>query len=107
MLLLQAVRSGTWKLHFPHAYRTLAGKPGGTGGKPAPYSQAKTDLALFDLEADPGEPELVAEHPPMVRLVRAPGGADYEQIVREIHQNARREALGTDEAIERILRTLE
>ena len=30
---LQAVRSGPWKLHFPHAYRTLAGKPGGTAGK--------------------------------------------------------------------------
>ena len=39
--------------------------------------------------------------------IRAPGGADYEQIVREIHQSARRVALGTDEAIERILRTLE
>lgn len=39
--------------------------------------------------------------------VRAPGGADYEQIVREIHQSARRAALGTDEAIERILRSLE
>ncbi len=28
---LQAVRSGRWKLHFPHAYRSLAG-PGGHGG---------------------------------------------------------------------------
>jgi arylsulfatase A-like enzyme len=31
---LEAVRSGKWKLHFPHGYRTLAGRPGGTGGMP-------------------------------------------------------------------------
>ena len=52
---LQAVRMGRWKLHFPHAYRTLGGRPGGKGGKPVPYQQAKIDLALFDLENDPGE----------------------------------------------------
>ena len=39
--------------------------------------------------------------------VLAPSGTDYETIVREIHQNARRVALGTDDAIERILRTME
>jgi len=52
---LQAVRMGKWKLHFPHEYRTLAGRKGGTGGKPAPYSKAKIGLALFDLENDIGE----------------------------------------------------
>ncbi len=39
--------------------------------------------------------------------VRAPGGQDYEAIVREIHTSARRAALGTDEAIGRILRSLD
>ena len=29
---LQAVRQGKWKLHYPHGYRTMAGKQGGTGG---------------------------------------------------------------------------
>ena len=29
---MQAVRSGDWKLHFPHEYRTLAGRPGGRDG---------------------------------------------------------------------------
>jgi arylsulfatase A-like enzyme len=69
---LQAVRSGRWKLHFPHEYRTLAGRPGGTGGKPAPYSTARTELALFDLEADVGEQRNVAdEHPDVVRRLTA------------------------------------
>jgi arylsulfatase A-like enzyme len=68
---LQAVRAGRWKLHFPHTYPTLAGRPGGTGGNPAPYSQGKTGLSLYDLEADPGETTNVAtQHPEVVeRLI--------------------------------------
>jgi arylsulfatase A-like enzyme len=68
---LQAVRSGKWKLHFPHAYRTLGGKPGGKDGKPAPYVQAKTDLALFDLENDVGETtDVAARHPDVVERLK-------------------------------------
>ena len=52
---LKAVRSGKWKLHFPHNYRTMAGRPGGKGGIPTKYSQAKIGLSLFDLETDIGE----------------------------------------------------
>jgi len=68
---LKAVRSGKWKLVFPHQYRTMAGKPGGTGGIPAPYSQAKTPLALFNLEKDPGEQKNVLdEHPDVVKRLK-------------------------------------
>ena len=52
---LQAVRAGKWKLHFPHGYRTMGGRPGGKGGIPTNYSQAKIGLSLFDLEKDIGE----------------------------------------------------
>jgi hypothetical protein len=38
--------------------------------------------------------------------VTSRNGKDYETIVREIHQSARRVALGTDDAIERILRAI-
>jgi len=66
---LQAIRMGKWKLHFPHGYRTMAGKPGGKGGIPTKYSQAKIGLALFNLDKDIGEttdvkkkyPEVVAK----------------------------------------------
>ncbi|MGQ9913833.1 MAG: sulfatase family protein [Thermogutta sp.] len=69
---LHAVRSGKWKLHFPHQYRTLAGRPGGTGGEPVPYEQASIGLSLFDLEADPGETTNVAElYPEVVREIEA------------------------------------
>ncbi|HIE97982.1 MAG: sulfatase [Fuerstiella sp.] len=64
---LQAIRSGKWKLHFPHGYRTMAGKPGGTDGIPTSYSQAKIGTELFDLEADIGETTNVASsHPEIV-----------------------------------------
>jgi arylsulfatase A len=56
---LHAVRSGKWKLHFPHGYRSLTGKPG-ADGKPNGYTQARTELALYDLEADVGEKNNVA-----------------------------------------------
>ncbi len=68
---LQAVRMGKWKLHFPHAYRTLAGRPGGTGGMPVPYQQAKIGLSLFDLDHDIGETTDVAgEHPEVVEKMK-------------------------------------
>jgi len=57
---LQAVRMGNWKLHFPHTYRTLAGRSGGKGGTPTPYEDVKIDLALYDLAADVGESRNVA-----------------------------------------------
>ncbi|MBM4018081.1 MAG: sulfatase [Planctomycetes bacterium] len=63
---LQAVRSGRWKLHFPHDYRSMGGKKGGSGGTPAAYENAKTDLALYDLEADKGETDNVADKNPDV-----------------------------------------
>ena len=71
---LQAVRSGKWKLHFPHGYRTMAGKPGGTGGVPNRYSQARIELSLFDLSSDIGESRNVAEqHPDVVKRLQKLG----------------------------------
>lgn len=64
---LQAVRSGVWKLHFPHEYRTLAGRPAGREGTPAKYTQATTDLALYNLREDAGESQDVRDqHPDVV-----------------------------------------
>jgi arylsulfatase A len=70
---LQAIRDRQWKLHFPHQYRTLAGRPGGTGGQPVNYENAKMELALYDLKADVTESRNVAdEHPEVVaRLMKA------------------------------------
>ncbi len=65
---LQAVRSGRWKLHFPHSYRTLKEPLGGTGGVPVKYGEARVELSLFDLNSDPGEKtNLAVEHPEVVQ----------------------------------------
>jgi arylsulfatase A len=63
---LQAVRSGKWKLHLPHEYRTLAGKTPGNDGKCIPEEFHKIGLALFDLDSDVGETTNVAEQHPQV-----------------------------------------
>ncbi|TWT31394.1 sulfatase family protein [Blastopirellula retiformator] len=64
---LQAIRSGKWKLHFPHGYRTMNGRPGGKGGIPTNYEQASTGLALYNLESDIGETTDVKDsHPDVV-----------------------------------------
>ncbi|MEZ6149911.1 MAG: sulfatase [Pirellulaceae bacterium] len=63
---LHAVRSGPWKLHFPHSYRSLKGKPG-RDGMPAPYQQLECGLELYNLDEDVGETRNVAaEHPEVV-----------------------------------------
>jgi hypothetical protein len=85
---LHAVRSGEWKLHFPHPYLTTAGEPG-RGGKPSNWGKAtprsirdssmeaiaslhgqrveRLGLSLFNLRTDPGERYNVAEqHPEIV-----------------------------------------
>jgi len=72
---LQAVTSGDgrWKLVFPHSFRTLAGKPGGTNGLPAGYVQRKVNAPeLYDLENDPGETtDVAAKHPGVVARLQA------------------------------------
>jgi arylsulfatase A-like enzyme len=69
---LQAIRAGRWKLHFPHTYITLADQPPGKDGEPATYSDAKTPLALYDLEEDAGETKNVADkHPEVVKKLQA------------------------------------
>jgi arylsulfatase A-like enzyme len=85
---LHAVRSGEWKLHFPHPYLTTAAAPG-HGGKPSNWGQGtpraindssmeaiasrhgqrveRLGLSLFNLTSDPGETKNVAaEHPEIV-----------------------------------------
>lgn len=90
---LHAVRSGDWKLHFPHPYLTTIGAPG-RGGKPSGYGTAgvrpitdssmeaiasrhgqkvaRIGRSLFNLSDDPGEADDVASrHPDVVARLSA------------------------------------
>jgi arylsulfatase A-like enzyme len=69
---LQAVRSGSWKLYFPHTYRTLAGMPGGKDGQPVPYKSAACGLELYDLAKDISEKtDVAAQNGAVVRRLQA------------------------------------
>jgi len=68
---LEALRSGRWKLIFPHKYNSLTGKPG-RDGHPAGYTRQETPLALYDLIEDVGEEHDVAtEFPDVVKRLEA------------------------------------
>lgn len=83
---LQAVRSGPWKMHYPHRYRTLAGREGGSGGQPVRYEQHWTDFALYNLREDIGETNnLYTERPDVVsRMI-----AHSESIIEELGDSNR------------------
>jgi arylsulfatase A-like enzyme len=67
---LQAVRSGKWKLHFPHNFSTP--EPPGADGQPGKMVTRQIGLELFDLESDAGESTNVADrHPDVVRRLEA------------------------------------
>jgi arylsulfatase A-like enzyme len=72
---LQAITTsdGRWKLQLPHTYQTLAGRPGGKGGVPVPYSQRKIEKEeLYDLVHDISETtDVAAQHPEIVQQLEA------------------------------------
>jgi arylsulfatase A-like enzyme len=77
---LQAVRSGKWKLHFPHDYRHVGAKRG-ADGRPGGQTAQKIGLSLFDLEADVGETTNVADkHPDVVARLQALADKAREEL---------------------------
>ncbi len=68
---LEAVRSGRSKLVFPHVYGSIGERPG-RDGIPGGVTRGETDLALFDLQTDPGERyNLLDQHPNVVKRLEA------------------------------------
>ena len=60
---LTAVRSGKWKLIYPHTFSRPV--PPGKNGNPGKRSRTQfKELSLFDLQSDPGETANVAEKNP-------------------------------------------
>jgi arylsulfatase A len=69
---LQTIRNERFKLVFPHRYRTLGGKSGGSGGMPSDYQMASSGLELYDLDNDLGERhDCAAQHPDVVAELSA------------------------------------
>ena len=65
---LQAVRSGDWKLFFPHTARSMIGQTPGRDGIPGKYKPLPVALELYNLRDDLGETKNVAaENPEIVK----------------------------------------
>ncbi len=86
---LEAMRSGRWKLHFPHGYRSMEGREAGSGGIPGKYDYSRTiGLALYDLSTDIGEthdlseeyPEVVLRLSELAQAIRAELGDSLEDV---------------------------
>jgi len=78
---LQALRSGRWKLHLPHRYRSMQGQTVGSGGIPGKYTQKETGLELYDLENDQGETrDVAAQHPEVVARLMTFAGKINEEL---------------------------
>jgi arylsulfatase A-like enzyme len=76
---LQAVRSGPWKLHFPHGFPKPT--PPGGDGKPGQYANLKTGLELYNLEHDIGEAvNVAAQHPRVVQRLQTLANAAREDL---------------------------
>ncbi len=69
---LQAVRSGDWKLFFPHKSRTMQGQTPGKDGIPGQYRMQEIGRELYHLSNDVSETQDVAgEHPEVVKRLEA------------------------------------
>lgn len=69
---LRAVRSGEWKLHFPHTSRTMKGQEPGRGGRPGKYRSEPVGQELYHLAKDQGESiDVAAQNPDVVKRLEA------------------------------------
>jgi len=67
---LHAVRSGDWKLIFPHASHHVL--TAGKGGQPGSNGKLDLPLSLYNLATDPAESRnVVADHPDVVKRLQA------------------------------------
>ncbi|MCB0719004.1 MAG: sulfatase [Bacteroidetes bacterium] len=79
---LQAMRSGKWKLVFPHGYRTMIGQAPGRDGIPGKYDYSpRAELALYDLDADIDEStNVLDQHPEVVARLTALADAERAEL---------------------------
>ena len=69
---LQAVRSGDWKLFFPHTARSMQGQAPGKDGIPGKYKPLPVVHELYDLKNDLGETtNVAAANPDVVQRLEA------------------------------------
>jgi arylsulfatase A-like enzyme len=81
---LEGVRKDHWKLVFPHEHRTYKKNPPGQDGWPGAQPKDTAEIALYNLQTDPGETLDLKE--------------EFPQVVAELEKlaNKYRDELGDD-----------
>jgi hypothetical protein len=68
---LEAIRMGKWKMIFPHNLESYEGTPPGRDGFPGKKIMRTAELALYDLDRDPGERyNVIDQNPEVVDSIR-------------------------------------
>ncbi|MEN9415013.1 MAG: hypothetical protein RLZ62_1317, partial [Bacteroidota bacterium] len=93
---LQAVQSGSWKLYFPHTYRSLKDGYAGKDGLPGEYTQIKVVSAeLYNLADDPSEKtDLAGKYPEIVEKLSIKADKMREELgdsLRDVKGRSNRE----------------
>jgi len=84
---LQAMRSGRWKLMFPHEVVSTESIELGHDGLPGKNSRRKIDFELYDLIDDIGEQKnLVESHPEIVASLKAKADIMREELGDRLQQ---------------------
>jgi arylsulfatase len=83
---LEAVTDGTFKLVFPHRYRTYGANAPGNDGKPGKLSSATVENnELYDLRRDPGERyNVISEYPDRTTRLLEIANAMREELGDEL-----------------------
>jgi arylsulfatase len=84
---LQAMRSGRWKLFFPHTVNSTEGIELGKDGLPGKNVKRKIETELYDLTDDIGEQKnLVGSHPDIVAALTKQADAMREELGDRLQQ---------------------
>jgi arylsulfatase len=68
---LEAIRVGKWKMVFPHNLESYEGTPPGRDGFPGKKIMRTAELALYDLDRDPGERyNVIDQYPEVVESIK-------------------------------------
>ncbi len=91
---LEAIRSGRWKLHFPHTYQHV--HEAGSGGKSGRSTTEVIGMELFDMEGDIAEVRNMAQqHPEVVGRLTAAARTFHARLMSQRRPPGRVQIDGT------------
>jgi arylsulfatase len=86
---LEAIRMGKWKMVFPHILESYEGTPPGKDGFPGKKIMRTAELALYDLDRDPGERyNVINQYPEVVDSIQKLADKARQDLGDDLTQSA-------------------